>query len=257
MILGASPHPFFELPPYEVLGRLDELDFGLWELLLEGGHALEDYSRLKEEAASFEIRLLIHAPFSDLNIASLDAGIWSETLKRLEASLEVASFLGVPFLTLHAGRLSPIGGIFPEKAIERNLAGIRVLCDTGRELGVDIYVENQPAYPGVIFSRVDEIEWMLDEIGRENLGFTFDVGHANTCGDVREYLRSLCKKIKHVHIHDNDGSADMHEGVGRGSVDFAAAMGKLKKVGYKGAVIIECKTESELLESREKLSALL
>ncbi len=257
MNLGASSHPFFYLSPYEALRRLEELDFELWEVLLEGRHALKDYSKLKEMASSFNVTLLLHAPFSDLNIASLDSGIWQETLDRIQTSLEVADFLGVSFLSIHAGRLSPMGNVFPEAAHERNVTGVRKLCDLGAEMGVDIYLENQPAYPGVIFSNVNEIERMLDEIGRENLGFTFDIGHANTCGDVREYIRSLGKKIKHVHVHDNDGSADMHEGVGKGNIDFPATIRLLKKAGYNGAVIMECKTEADLLESVERLSELL
>ena len=56
---------------------------------------------------------------------------------------------------------------------------------------------------------IDRINAQYDA---EVLGFCFDTGHANLIGiDFYEFLTCLDKRLKVLHIHDNDGVRDMHQ----------------------------------------------
>lgn len=44
------------------------------------------------------------------------------------------------------------------------------------------------------------------------MGFCFDTGHANIVGiDFEKFIRTLGARLKVLHIHDNDGVADLHQ----------------------------------------------
>ena len=48
--------------------------------------------------------------------------------------------------------------------------------------------------------------------GAEVLGFCFDTGHANLVGlDLEQFIGILGHRLKVLHIHDNDGIADLHQ----------------------------------------------
>lgn len=53
---------------------------------------------------------------------------------------------------------------------------------------------------------------MNERYQAEVLGFCFDTGHANLVGlDFEDFLTTLGSRLKVLHIHDNDGVADLHQ----------------------------------------------
>ena len=56
------------------------------------------------------------------------------------------------------------------------------------------------------------IDQMNEKFGSEILGFCFDTGHANLIGvDFENFITTLGKRLKVLHIHDNDGISDLHQ----------------------------------------------
>jgi sugar phosphate isomerase/epimerase len=95
---------------------------------------------------------------------------------------------------------------------------------------------------------------MLDSIGSHNIGFTFDVGHANTVGLVDDFLNLLKGRISHVHIHDNSGKKDEHLPLGKGTVNWKQVMEKFSD--YKGIFVTEMSSVEEGIQSLEFLKSL-
>jgi sugar phosphate isomerase/epimerase len=95
---------------------------------------------------------------------------------------------------------------------------------------------------------------MLESIGSHNVGFTLDVGHANTVGLVDEFLDQLNNHISHVHIHDNMGKKDEHLPLGKGSIDWKRVTEKLSD--YKGIFVTEMSSVEEGIECLEFLKNL-
>jgi len=111
-----------------------------------------------------------------------------------------------------------------------------------------------PDLPKIFGKYPDEMLEMLDSIGSHNVGFTLDVGHANTVGLVDDFLNLLADKISHVHIHDNLGKKDEHLPLGKGTVDWKRVMEKLSD--YKGIFVTEMGSVEEGIQSLEFLSNL-
>ena len=77
------------------------------------------------------------------------------------------------------------------------------------------------------------------------LYLVLDVGHANIDvpkNQTREYLFSLADRLAHVHLSDNDGTADQHLPLGapaRGGVSWRRIAADLKSFGYDGTATLE------------------
>lgn len=79
------------------------------------------------------------------------------------------------------------------------------------------------------------IDRLNAEAGRECFGFCFDVGHSNLLRwDFRYYVGILGKRIKCLHIHDNDGIADTHMAPLTGTVRWKQFVAALRDIGYDG-----------------------
>jgi sugar phosphate isomerase/epimerase len=78
-----------------------------------------------------------------------------------------------------------------------------------------------------------------------DLYLLLDVGHANIDvpkNQTREYLFSLADRLVHVHLSDNDGTADQHLPLGapaKGGVSWRRVAADLKSFGYDGTVTLE------------------
>ena len=226
------------------LERLEDLKsagFHGWEVIAEGRQSLdgEMISLIEYATSSYGLEISVHAPFSDLNIASLNEPIWKESLRQISATIErLATYARV--VVIHPGYVSPLAALCPNKALEKNQRALARLALCGREYGVRATVENMANVDFLLGRFPDEIKAMF----LDDLGFTFDVGHAYTARAVRSFLQM---PIDHVHLHDNNGKTDDHLVLGSGSISWEPIMRALQR--YKGIFVLECKTLDEGIQS--------
>jgi sugar phosphate isomerase/epimerase len=232
---------------------LGEVGFATWELILEGQHVLKDYSKVRDLAGSYNLEISIHAPFSDLNIASLNERIRQESLAQVFEAIKVGDFLNAKLVNIHPGRLSPLGLFFKEKAWETNIQSLKEIVDFAGGYEIQICLENTPNYFGVFCCEIEEIKRVLEQVERDSLKLTLDIGHANTCGKVGEFIKELKGGIFHVHVHDNDGKDDLHAEVGTGNINFVRIFRMLRKIGYENCVIVETQGKEEAFRSKTKI----
>jgi len=64
-------------------------------------------------------------------------------------------------------------------------------------------------------------------------------------------------RIKHVHIHDNDGFRETHSIVGQGSVPWRAVIKALHEIQYDGLLIDEHRTIEGQKSGREFLEPII
>ncbi len=238
--------------PFEWVYKLEEMGFSGWEIVGEGRQKLtEDVGKkIKEVQETTNLEFTVHLPFSDLNLASLNQGIWDETMRQMNGAIRsVGDFTDL--MVVHPGHLSPLGAELPDKAWKQNIVGIQKLCDVAKDYNVTICVENMPNI-GFLFGKFpEELVGMVENVGRENVGIALDIGHANLVGKLDEFLNL---EAKHVHIHDNLGKRDDHLPLGRGMIDWKMVMKKLKD--HKGRFVIEARTLEEGEESLKYLRRL-
>ena len=88
-----------------------------------------------------------------------------------------------------------------------------------------------------------------------DLGICFDIGHANTMGQIDDMVETFGDRIVNVHIHDNNGQRDEHLTIGDGAIDFDRVLGLLSS--YRGNYIIESKNLDSAVESQSRLKKML
>jgi sugar phosphate isomerase/epimerase len=232
--------------PFDWAYQLEDLGYSGWEIVNEGRQRLTEESLplARTIAETTDLVITIHLPYSDLNLASLNPPIWKETVRQINSCLSLASEfarIGV----LHPGNLSPLGQQLPDAAWEQNIFGIRQICDHALDLDMRIMIENMLNIPVILGRAPSEIQGIIETVDRENLGFVLDVGHANTNGNLNEFLK-IAGIVRHVHVHDNHGERDEHLPVGHGTVNWKSVISSLN--GYKGRFV----TESRSLEEGQR-----
>jgi len=103
---------------------------------------------------------------------------------------------------------------------------------------------------------IKNISILLNKI--PELFLHIDIGHANLYGRKPEqFIKKFHKKLKHVHLHDNDTSKDLHLPMGCGNIDWIKTLKALKKY-YDGTITLEVfsKDRDYVLLSKEKLRQL-
>lgn len=182
------------------------------EIICEGNHT--QYEILE----SFDFTVSFHAPFSDLNIASLNKAILKESLTQISENIELANIYNAEVVCVHPGHISPLGMHFKEKVRTTQIASLHQLAEKAEECDLILGVENMPYFPTLMARTPQEVTSILDAVDSDRVKFTFDVGHALTTGDVNQFL-SLKDDIVAVHLHDNNGDQDIHLALGDGILD--------------------------------------
>ncbi len=96
----------------------------------------------------------------------------------------------------------------------------------------------------------------LDAVNDEFFVACLDIGHAEMKGSetsAPEMIRALGKRLKALHIHDNDKLHDSHQIPFSMNIDFVAVVDALKEIGYDGYLTLEA---SSFLENFEKENVL-
>jgi len=242
--------------PY-LLRELRKVEVENIELVDDGSHALNSRRTraLKGIAEDRGLQMTVHAPFADVNPASSDHFLRRAALRRLKKSILLSSDLGAHLWTFHPGLQTGISHFYPGLDWNLNLESVRELLGLSQQCGVKIAIENTPDPFPFLLKNVNDFVRFYESLGNADLGLTLDVGHANISGQVYEFIESFPSRIAHAHLHDNLGDFDSHLGVGSGNIDWRKLINALRKIDYKGVLVVEA--EKNVEESLEKLKMLL
>jgi len=210
------------------------------EILDEGLHRLDtkrlDTIRRIVSEKGFELTL--HAPFVDMNIASPNPILRRTILRQLEKSILYASRLDCRLWIFHSGKRTGISEFYPGLDWQLNLESMRYLLEVARRHGVEISVENVPEPFPFLMKNVGDFSRFYNDFD-DDIGLTFDIGHANINHQVLEFIQQFPKKIVHIHASDNDGAFDYHRGIGYGNVDWEKVASAVKKSKYGNIIMLE------------------
>jgi sugar phosphate isomerase/epimerase len=245
--------PSFCTYPYEdVLEGISKI-FSHWEIVSEADHYLPMIGlSLESMMKSYDLTYSIHAPFNDINIASLNESVREMSVIELIKIMNMASELDIKTVTIHPGLYSMVVSGLEDRSIMAAKRSLRTLDRMAQECGVRLCVENMPGFKFFLGQTAEQMSELLEGT---NLPICLDIGHANTTGQLNEIIDVLGSRIMNVHIHDNDGKQDQHLTIGEGTVDFDDCLKRLSS--YGGRYIIECKTLESGSESQDRLSRLL
>lgn len=239
----------------ECVNELEKAGFKAIELVYEYDHFLtyDDIMVLKNKDLDFSM----HGPFVNLGLLNLDPEFVEPQLKLVERSLAAAVNVGCTHYVMHGGKI-PSLYLAVENPKTRDFfidLFIKRLGDLFRKYskeGMKITIENLPSAKdiGGEPSDIIKIQQKIPEVG-----FCFDIAHAEVMGQTSEILNSI--KIDHIHVSDNNLKVDDHFVVGEGKIDFKRIISDVKDKGFDGKLILENSSFEDTRVSLENLKKLI
>lgn len=222
---------------------IEDAGYQGWEIVADGNYRLDNpahVKRIDEVLQSTHLKASVHAPYGDLNLATLNYPIWRESVKQVCTCVRQAS-AWTDRVTIHPGYLSPVGKMMPDRAWDQQKTALREIGQCAVEHGVRACLENMIGIKEFLCRRPEELAGMIE--GIEGIGMTIDIGHANTVGAVRDFLPYL-KSASHLHVHDNHGESDEHLALSEGTIPWAV-VGPCIARDYHGIIVVEGRSLEE------------
>jgi sugar phosphate isomerase/epimerase len=180
---------------------------------------------------------LINADVADMDDPDLDA---TEMQRRLRTLVELAQAVDTSTIMLPCGRQ----GTEPRTELSRDIAAVArsltAAADFVNAAGLNLLVE--APHSRRLCATVERSEMLYDALGDTPVGAVLDFSHVVASGDVEvDAVRRFDGRIGHVHLRDAV-LGDINLSIGRGKVDFPAAIDALSSSGYQGHYSLELET---------------
>ena len=172
-----------------------------------------------------------HAPFYNVlssNIPMRD--YWEEMVCR---SVVASGRMGIDWIVFHAGFLpeSSSERLNLEKNVEYFLPHLELAAKSGTGIAIenmfDPMSDKNSRGRRRFASGIDELLGLVDHLAEhyDNVGVCWDFGHGNEMAmNQEECLRMVGKRLKCLHVNDNNGVLDDHILPFSGSIDWHSMM---------------------------------
>ena len=213
--------------------------------------ALYDIFRPYKEAAERQHMVVsqTHSPFPSW-LPEKDA-LNARVLEGQKKTIALTGYLGSRYCVIHpAFHPDSTKRLSAKEEWELNRDMYSALIPVLREHHVVACLENMftggtegMRYAAVCSDFHQAAEWIdrLNDIaGEELFGFCFDAGHCTLTGQNMRYsLNVIGKRLKVLHINDNDGHTDWHVAPYMGVGNWEAFIDGLRDIGYDGDLSFE------------------
>jgi sugar phosphate isomerase/epimerase len=180
---------------------------------------------------------LINADVADMDDPALDE---ADMQRRLRTLVDLAQAVGTSTIMLPCGRQ----GIEPRTELSRDIDTVaRTLtaaADFVNAKGLNLLVE--APHSRRLCATVERSEMLYEALGESPVGAVLDFSHVVASGDDEvDAVRRFDGRIGHVHLRDAV-LGDINLNIGRGKVNFPAAIDALTSSGYQGHYSLELET---------------
>ncbi|MDQ1281161.1 MAG: hypothetical protein QG670_2425 [Thermoproteota archaeon] len=258
---GAKPTPPFD----ESIKAVSQMGFKATSLWAPQPKLLDEYytnSTVKELRELLESTGLKLVGFTSINsvLISQDSEESKRAWEIYQKAVDVAKNLGTDIINI-LGHFPPIGlnmmdytrlwtapvfkAKMPEnpdfwKNVWENYVSVIGRCvDYASKNGLRVTLE---PHPFMIVSNMDAMLRLIDAVGSESLGLTFDTALSKSADEISEMaILKMGRRIFNVHVSDNLGNiaSPLHVTPGRGSIYWEGVLKTLKTVGYDGSLEFE------------------
>jgi sugar phosphate isomerase/epimerase len=175
-------------------------------------------------------------PQSVLNISGRTKGERIKTVDEIKRALEIAELIPLKYAVQHLGAPEQE---FNDWAVEAAFSSLDELRSFANQRGVELLLENIPNG----LSSAERLRYFLG-VTHLDMGFVFDIGHANIMEGVEHEFELMKDRIRSLHLHDNNGKEDKHlfpmvsDG---GTIDWRKAMELLRSRPGQYPLLLELK----------------
>lgn len=225
----------------------------------------QQWQPVVEQALKDAVELGI--PFTDCHLpyfstkVNTDPVYAEECNKNMYTALDIAKALQVKTAVLHPNCATVTVRTFnKQSAYDAAMTHLSPYAEYAAKIGVDVIIENTRLVPGIRQScrycqGPEELCELADALG---FGVCWDFGHANLAGlKQSEALAYVGKRLKAIHIHDNNGADDDHTAPFMGTVDWVDAMHGLALAEFDGRLNYELTTSRVPAEFRKEYAKYL
>jgi sugar phosphate isomerase/epimerase len=245
MKIGVSTLAFYPQSLKIILECLGENRVDYCEIINEFPH-----HKLEEGILdSYNIKLSVHAPISDINLASHNHEIRKSSLKEVKKSINLAIEWNAEIVVVHPGTMPIMGNKIKDKILKFNFESLQECSNHAQDCGITMCVENMPNINGKLCQDLNKLDSLVRDI---DAYMALDVGHAHNNGFSAEEMLKY-SRIKHIHLSDNDGTFDQHNALGNGNINFKSLLKNLKRINYNELLVIEVEEPIEVFNSLDYL----
>ena len=215
--------------------------------------------RVREARERHGVHLGLHT-LSGVNVAEISPFCRDAVDDYMKAYIDLAPELGAEWIVVHGGyHFTACRAIRMEAAIER----LKRISAYAEKKGVLLLLENlnwEPVLAEVNYMPVTPAETMhfLRSVGSPALRWSFTANHAHflpgvgisSFVDAMDF--SLCREVR---LADNNGSYEIHQRPGEGTIDFGAMFRKIEGLGYGGHYTNGFAGLGDMLEGRDYMVA--
>ena len=194
-----------------------------------------------------------HLPFYNLNVIAVNERVREDAMAQMQLAIEVAGRLNLDYVVAHA--TGSTEGMMTTREHHRHFQAFKRMASWCQEAGTTLTIENASN-----LHEIDACIKMVHMLRDEGfpVGMTFDTGHANISrlgkeppykkyGNVVDALMACNDILQNVHLHNNDGTGDQHQGLRNGTIDLETCISRLKEADYKGSLSMETRSNEQEL----------
>jgi sugar phosphate isomerase/epimerase len=188
----------------------------------------------------------VHAPITDsfvggrwgpaLTVASLEPEARAKAVAESEQALYVARRIPMKVLVVHLGLPRTQSSSPDDNSRDAARRSIDELQRLAPPLGVRVAVE---VIPNELSRAGSLVHFVEEDLEAADVGVCLDFGHAHMDGDLLDAIETVSGHVITTHVHDNDGRVDEHLVPFEGTIDWAAAMTAVQKIGYDQTLMFE------------------
>lgn len=235
------------LKRYPALG-IETINFSVSSILDEGSMAITRYEKELEGMLSTR-SLTLHGPFFDLSPASFDTQIKAVTFNRFMTACNIAHKLGAKKIIFHSGFIPLV--YYVEGWLQNSILfwkEFMASCSSHLTICIENVFETDPL----------PLKQLLQTVDHPQFKFCLDVGHVNAYSPLSldHWINELSPYIDHVHLHNNDGTKDQHQGLLQGSLCIKDCLDQLNQITPTATITLEMYDENALIESLNYLESL-
>lgn len=165
--------------------------------------------------------------------------------------IDLYEAIGIRNMVLHCDG-SSYDELGYEACAAQNIEKLKIIAEYIEDKDITVCLENLWS----VVDGIDRLLYLIDSVGSDKLGICLDTGHLNLQEDKDQcrFIRKAGKRLRALHIADNDGTDDQHiMPFTRGNIDFVSVVRTLKEIGYEGLFNLEIPGESNIpLELRSE-----
>ncbi|MBX2882701.1 MAG: sugar phosphate isomerase/epimerase [Granulosicoccus sp.] len=212
-------------------------------------------TRVREACEKHGIHLGLHT-LSGVNVAEFSPFCRDAVDDYLKAYIDLSQRLGAEWIVVHGGyHFTACRELRMKTAIER----LQRISEYAEEKGALLLLENlnwEPVLAEVNYMPVTPAECKIyfDALQSPAIKWSFTANHAHFLPGVgiESFIDQMDFKLcGEVRLADNNGSYEIHQKPGEGTIDFGAMFRKIEGLGYKGHYTNGFGTLDDMLQGRQ------